>query len=778
VITHLRFSEQSSNKEIIMQGLPPPKHTDDYNNISRFELQNKQATLNTIREMNADDKALLLSKLIECKYYRQTGFFNNVQNIDKQNACWQFILDCGLWSKEGLSDLMAFIKNDGWDIVQRKLPSEFKKLLSNLSTDERQKILTQFTVLRKDEQENIRVFLVDATGEHWSPQGVRTSSDSPILTEEITTNPEKVIAQLVHQTITSFSASATTEADGDLVGYLNLIRAEAKVFVAVAVRRKDKVGAKEVEAKEFHLRVLEKVIAEAVDHNDIVTARKFLRSPLFNAYRSELTNKLIFSYCRDYGSERASIQMFELLHEIKADFNCYDSYGNTPLLVAVNYNVHNVVAVVGKLIELGADVNKNGERNIATPFMEAAYNGNVKLVQLLLKAGAKIEITALALITDQVIRVVLNSKPSKELPGYCQVIGLLVKAGASLERKDFQGHTPLKNAVLNGMWPFAEFLISSGASIYPDIFNDAIKSNNEECIRQLAGKKLCSLPEAIPYCPSLFSPESEIELEIFRLCLDSGMSARNFSLANDVVLKTPKAVKECLDREPNLNINISEPDIRSQLFSGNSPGAQGCSLAHLAAACATRESLAILIHAGLDIHARDARGLTPLHYAASYANSEAVKLLIFAGAAIDAVDQRGMTPLHWAVRNGMAASIRNLPCARILLYAGAKPDLKDQNNRLPLDCLYRGGCTDSEERKWERAFKETKPREFKKLTAEDAIVPSLKALAFNALVDNLVNNSALTKNLLYRNNLPEDFSLQIEEMVSQILTPPNVNQTN
>lgn len=249
------------------------------------------------------------------------------------------------------------------------------------------------------------------------------------------------------------------------------------------------------------------------------------------------------------------------------------------------------------------------------------------------------------------------------------------------------------------------------------------------------------------------------------------MSARNFSLANDVVLKTPEAVKECLDREINLNINISEPSIRSLLFSGNSPGAQqGCSLAHLAAACATRESLAILIHAGLDIHARDINGLTPLHYAATYANPEAVKLLIFAGAEIDAVDKCGMTPLHWAVKNGMAASIHNLPCARILLYAGAKSDLKDQNNRIPLDCLYRGGFTHGKQGEWKRAFEETKPRESKKLTAEDEVAPSLEALAIRTII----SNSALTKSLLYRNNLSEDISLQIEKMASQQLTPPEL----
>lgn len=751
-----------------MQGPTPTNHTDFYSKIPRVGLEHKQTTLIELcrlKNEKPDDYALLLSKLIECKYYRQTDCFNN----DRQNACWQFILDFALWPKDDLTNLMELTKNDGWDIVLlRKFPSEFKELLSNLSADDKQKILSQFTALPKDEQEKMRNFLIDATGEHWPP--LVNIVDDRIFTNEIQTNPEKAIFQLVERTIqnlsTSFLAPTLINSKAGLVvsetlmQHFNLIEEAAREFVRdVACYRKHQQPNDSELIKEFRNKVLLKIIKNAVDNN-IDVAMQFLTSTPFNSDFSVLTSELIFSYCigvtyKDKAGE-AAIRMFTLLKNIKADFNCFNFQGNTPLILASEYAAP--VSVLKSLIDAGADVNKAAKGGEITPLSQAVSKENVTLVEQLLTSRANAKDPAVCKALNNIITKTWVD--SKNLPFNCQIIESLVKAGTPVETKDRLGNTPLKNAVLRGHWPFTELLIRLGATIYPEIFLDAIASNNEKCARHLIENYSVSLPTTIPYYTpnplhtySLSSgypidyslSESNIELEMFQLCLSKGMSANKFSLANEVVLKTHSLVKHFLSQNQDLNVDVSN---RWQKTPGNSPGAKGWLFAHFAASCATRESLALLIHAGLDIHARDRQGLTPLHYAAAYANPEAVKLLIFAGVDIDAVDNDGMAPLHWAVQHDMAQSIQNLPCARILLYAGAKHDLKDNKERTPFGCLYRGGFSHKEQAQWDRAFRETKPRA------------------------SIGDNEAFTKNLLYRSTLPEDVSLKIEETASQILTPP------
>lgn len=152
---------------------PPPLPTTTYNNISRLVLKlptcisqiDKQEISANIRAMdNEKSQALLLSKLIAIKYYRQTGIFNRVEDVDKQNQYWQEIADQGLLPPNtSLPKLMAYIKNDGF-IVQKKIPSEFKDLLL-CSDDAKKKILDIFS---KKDRSNMRDFLADATGENWT----------------------------------------------------------------------------------------------------------------------------------------------------------------------------------------------------------------------------------------------------------------------------------------------------------------------------------------------------------------------------------------------------------------------------------------------------------------------------------------------------------------------------------------------------------------------------------------------------------------------------------
>jgi len=141
-------------------------YVSQYNNIPRFGLNrdvNKADIEKRIRGMADGDKAWLLSKLVEIKYYRQTNPFHNVADPGMQHALWQTI---EVWRVQhppcpSLIDLMKFIKNDSF-IVQRKLPSHLQNLLSDCD---------QSAVLRpfhEGDRKDIREFLNDATGTDWT----------------------------------------------------------------------------------------------------------------------------------------------------------------------------------------------------------------------------------------------------------------------------------------------------------------------------------------------------------------------------------------------------------------------------------------------------------------------------------------------------------------------------------------------------------------------------------------------------------------------------------
>jgi hypothetical protein len=145
-----------------------------YNNISRWELKSSPKSeisrnMDSMLE-NANTKELaidLMSDLILIKYNRQTGFWNNVDNVDKQEEGWQRIdanLRSNIHSNLSTPDLMCFVRNNGY-IAQRKIPSGFKALLLKLSFENRTEIVSRFP---EEERDTLCTYLRDATGEDWS----------------------------------------------------------------------------------------------------------------------------------------------------------------------------------------------------------------------------------------------------------------------------------------------------------------------------------------------------------------------------------------------------------------------------------------------------------------------------------------------------------------------------------------------------------------------------------------------------------------------------------
>jgi cytohesin len=115
--------------------------------------------------------------------------------------------------------------------------------------------------------------------------------------------------------------------------------------------------------------------------------------------------------------------------------------GTTPLHLAVNYP-----EVVKVLVANGADINAKDERD-ETPIHLAATEGDKQVVDLLLAAGADID---LHLTADT---------------GYVEKVKQLIAAGADVNARDNDARTALYLAVLRGHTDVVEALASSGADV-------------------------------------------------------------------------------------------------------------------------------------------------------------------------------------------------------------------------------------------------------------------------------------------------------------------------
>ncbi|MCG8060606.1 MAG: ankyrin repeat domain-containing protein [Candidatus Thiodiazotropha endolucinida] len=142
-------------------------------------------------------------------------------------------------------------------------------------------------------------------------------------------------------------------------------------------------------------------------------------------------------------------------------------------------------------IHWNADINKPGPEGM-TPLHVAATKGSLVMTKILVKNGADFEITdpqghtplLKALIArNTIVAEYLFKNGAKLDPNTAlhetaklgsadrDVIGFLLRRGATLDNTDADGNTPLHSAILNDQRVVAKYLINRGASL--DIRNRA-----------------------------------------------------------------------------------------------------------------------------------------------------------------------------------------------------------------------------------------------------------------------------------------------------------------
>jgi len=130
-----------------------------------------------------------------------------------------------------------------------------------------------------------------------------------------------------------------------------------------------------------------------------------------------------------------------------------DKLGGTPLIIAA-YCSH--MSFARRLLEAGADVNKDGSGQGARPLHIAVLRQNETLVKLLLESGADIDAVQLEGATPLLIAAQMNLTAVAEA---------LVKAGANVNASDDRSKiTPLQYAAIEGNSELAMLLLENKAN--------------------------------------------------------------------------------------------------------------------------------------------------------------------------------------------------------------------------------------------------------------------------------------------------------------------------
>ena len=229
-----------------------------------------------------------------------------------------------------------------------------------------------------------------------------------------------------------------------------------------------------------------------------------------NAYDPDSVAPLFYSIWN------AHFDLASYLIKSGADVNKWDFWGRTPLWGAVDYNTiptggradrpslddTTSLDLIKQLLAAGANPNarlkffspfraigndRGGDLIFttgATPLLRAARGGDVEVVQLLLKAGAKVDLPVEREWRDQGGGITpltsasgLQNQPNdtrgkfKTQAQAVAVIKLLIAAGADVNAKDDRGNSALHGAVLRGYNDVVKTLIEAGADPY--------RANNE-----------------------------------------------------------------------------------------------------------------------------------------------------------------------------------------------------------------------------------------------------------------------------------------------------------
>ncbi|CAI5769535.1 kinase D-interacting substrate of 220 kDa isoform X3 [Podarcis lilfordi] len=356
------------------------------------------------------------------------------------------------------------------------------------------------------------------------------------------------------------------------------------------------------------------------------------------------------------------------------------------------------------LLEKCKDVDERNE-NGQTPLMLAAEQGNLEIVQELIKKGANCNLED----ADNWTALISAAKE-----GHAAIVSELLNCNVNMEHRDMGGWNALMWACYKGRTEAAELLLERGAnpnitglqySVYPIIW--AAGRGHSRIVQLLlhhGAKVNCS--DKYGTTPLIWAARKghlECVKYLLHMGADVDQEGANSMTALIVAVKGgfTDSVKEILKRNPN--VNLTDKDGNTALM--------------IAAKEGHTEIVQDLLDAGTYVNIPDRSGDTVLIGAVRGGHVEIVRALLHKYADIDIRGQDNKTALYWAVEKGNATMVRdilqcnpdteictkdgetplikatkmrNIEIVELLLDKGAKVSAVDKKGDTPLHIAIRG----------------------------------------------------------------------------------------
>jgi ankyrin repeat protein len=320
------------------------------------------------------------------------------------------------------------------------------------------------------------------------------------------------------------------------------------------------------------------------------------------------------------------------------------------LVALVTYNLITVEVPPSQIVR-----DLRSEMDSMTPLHRAARDGRTDDVKHLLKSGADVDCRSFNGMTPLHYAVCYCRKETAEF---------LISSGADVNAKDNRGSTPLHWVGAGGREDAKEvvsLLLSRGAGI-----ND----RNNEGRTPLHRAALTGDPNLVGF---LIANGADVDAkDIYGFNVLDKPRWRGLKEVAEVLIKHG-AIDTSRLPESEISIAVRAGDIRKvesilatkpeELYSKDY---NGNTLLHEASIEGDKEMVAFLLAKGAEVDAKADNGETPLHWAAGrrhaeswfnswgqdWAHTEVIKLLISNGANVNAKSNWGRTPLDAAVTNG------------------------------------------------------------------------------------------------------------------------------
>ncbi|XP_029444632.1 ankyrin repeat domain-containing protein 50 isoform X2 [Rhinatrema bivittatum] len=288
------------------------------------------------------------------------------------------------------------------------------------------------------------------------------------------------------------------------------------------------------------------------------------------------------------------------------------------------------------LLDNGASVNQS-DSNGRTLLANAAYSGNLDVLNLLISRGSDLEIedahgqTSLTLAARQ---------------GHTKVVNCLIGCGANINHTDHDGWTALRSAAWGGHTEVVSALLYAGAKV------DCADADSRTALRAAA-----------------WGGHEDIVLNLLQhgAEVNKADNEGRTALIAAAYMGHKEIVEHLLDH--GAEVNHEDVDGRTALS--------------VAALCVPASKghasvVSLLIDRCAEVDHCDKDGMTPLLVAAYEGHVDVVDLLLEGGADVDHTDNNGRTPLLAAASMGHASVVNTL------LFWGAAVDSIDSEGRTVL----------------------------------------------------------------------------------------------